>query len=255
MSYSYDELNNIAVAVKNVWALCYKGGYLPGMSRAIGDTGDLAYQALKEEGLIEIIGGGIFSGLPLRAIISMAQYGHETAYRIQDGYAPYDMKPGFLRSPKAFVKKDGTPKKTPHLVISFRHMTPKSTGDTGSIMTPSVHKAAKGGESFEDQTGTKEDPSDFGLVNSRGYAWQNGPLAGMTNIRDEKGKHSQYRTFRVVSANSAPSSWWHPGVDSNDVVGSVVDYVQPYVEEGMKRAAKAEVVNKINEIFSHPISV
>ena len=41
------------------------------------------------------------------------------------------------------------------------------------------------------QTGVKEDPSDFGLINSRGYEWQNGAMAGMTNIRDEKGLWNQ----------------------------------------------------------------
>ncbi len=139
--------------------------------------------------------------------------------------------------------------------MSFRHTTPKATGVLGKKMSPSVHGEAKKGGGFEEQTGTKEDPSDYGLVNSKDYEWQNGPLAGMTNIRDPEGRHSQFRTFRVISENSDPNSWWHPGVDSNDVIGATVDYVQPYVEEGLKRAAKAEVINKINEIFSHPLSV
>lgn len=253
-SYSYEELLRIANAVRNVWADTYNGGFLPGMSGRIWSTGDLSFEALQGN-VIEVVGGGIFSGLPLKAIIAMKDFGHEEANRIQDGYSPFDMKPGFLASPKARTKinKDGTTSK--YFIMSFRHVTPGSTKTLGKSMTPSVHAAAKEGESFEDQTGTKEDPSDFGLINSRGYEWQNGAQAGMTNIRDEQGRHSQYRTFRVISANSDPSSWWHPGVDSNDVIGATVDYVQPYVEEGLKRAAKAEVINKINEIFSHPISV
>ncbi len=251
-NYTYEELERIATAVRNVWQDAYRGTLLPGMSNRIRNTGNKAFEALVGD-VIEVSGGDIFSGNPLRAIISMRDFGVEEAKRIQDGYCPFDMKPGFLKSPKALVKRDGTPKKTRHLIISFRHTIPGTSGEIGTPMTPSVHKAVKSGVSFEDQTGTKEDPSDYGFVNSRDYEWQNGPLAGMTNIRDEEGRHSSFRTFRVVSEKSDPSSWWHPGVDSNDVIGATVNYVEPYIKEGLKRAAKAEVISKINEIFSHPV--
>lgn len=251
-NYTYEELERIANAVRNVWQDAYRGTLLPGMSRRISNTGNKAFEALIGD-VIELSGGDIFSGNPLRAIISMKDFGVEEAMRIQDGYGPFDMKPGFLKSPKALVKSDGTPKKIRHLVISFRYTIPGSTGEIGTPMSPSVHKVAKGGISFEDQTGTKEDPSDFGFVNSRDYEWQNGPLAGLVNIRDEGGRHSQFRTFRVVSEKSDPSSWWHPGVDSNDIIGATINYVKPYIEEGLKRAAKAEVISRINEIFSHPV--
>ncbi len=257
-NYTYQELTNIANAVRNVWASCYKNGYLPGMSRTIRNTGDMAYKALQGN-VIEVIGSNVFGQIPLQAIIAMKDFGHEEALRIQDGYDAFDMKPGFLKSQKAkFYQsgpKAGQEKKTHHLVISFRHMTPKSSGALGEVMSPSVHKAAKKGISFEDQTGTKEDPSDYGLVNSRGYEWQNGALAGMTNIRDDKGRQSQFRTFRVVSDKSDPTSWWHPGVEANDVIGATVDYVTPYIQEGIERAAKADVIDKIKEIFSHPLKV
>jgi len=252
-NYTYDELERIANAVRNVWAANYNGGILPGMSKAINTTGDQAFAGLQGD-VIEVIGGSLFSGLPLRAIISMGAEGIEEALRIQNGYSPYDMKPGFLRSPKA---KQG--KKGKYFIIPFRHMTPKSTGILGKKMSPSVHKASMRGEKFSEQIGTVEDPSDFGLVNSKGYQWQSGPYAGMTNIRDPEGRHSQFRTFRIVTDNpdnpSAPNSWWHPGVESNDVIGATIDYVTPYIQEGLKRAAKTEVIEKINEIFSHPLSV
>lgn len=254
-NYTYEELERIAEAVRNVWASCYVGGFLPGMSKRIGTTGENAYLGLQGN-VIEVIGGSLFSTMPLRAIISMKAEGVEEALRIHDGYAPFDMKPGFLRSPKASVHKDGRPKKTKHFIMSFRQMTPGTTGITGKAMSRSVHKAAKEGINFEDQLGTKEDPSDFGLVNSKGYEWQNGPLAGMTNAAatSEQKRHSQFRTFRVISEKSDPNSWWHPGQDSNDIIGATVSYVQPYVEEGIRRAAKAEVIEKINEIFSHPLT-
>ncbi|UCE64929.1 MAG: hypothetical protein JSU85_08565 [Candidatus Zixiibacteriota bacterium] len=212
--------------------------------------------------VIEIIGKDIFSGISLQAIIAMGVDGIEEALRIQDGYSPFDMKPGFLRSPKAKKSKEG--KK--YFIMSFRNTVPGGAGIAGKVMSPSVHKAAMNkmignqiqrGSRFSDQMGTKEDPSDFGLINSRGYEWQNGPYAGMTNIVSSKEgkKHSVYRTFRVISEKSDQDSWWHPGMESNDVIGSTVKYVTPYIAEGLKRAAKSEVINKINKIFSHPISV
>jgi len=254
-NYTYEELGRIANAVRNVWASNYNGGLLPGMSKQIFNTGSKAFEALQGD-VIEIMGGDLFSGVPLRAIISMMDFGVEEAMRIQDGYGPFDMKPGFLRSPKAKTGKKGK-----YFIIPFRHMTPGSTGP-GKKMSPSVHKAAMNnlvtgvmGSSFPEQKGTAQDPSDFGMVNSKNYEWQNGPYAGMVNTASSKEgkKHSQFRTFRVVSENSDPNSWWHPGVDSNDVIGATVDYVTPYIKEGIKRAAKAEVITKINEIFNRPI--
>lgn len=263
MNYTYAELSRLAYCVRNVWSACYNGGFLPGMSRQLGESGQNAFNALQDNDVVELIGGDILSGIPLQAIISMRAEGIEEALRIQDGYGPFDMKPGFLRSPHAKTNKDG--KK--YFIMSFRHMTPGGSGRLGRVMSPSVHKAAMNeikddgtlvrGAKFEDQMGTAEDPSDFGLVNSRGYEWQNGPYAGMVNTAETKeGKqHSTFRTFRVISENSDPDSWWHPGVKSNDVIGSVINYVQPYIREGIQRAAKAEVTEKINEIFTQPLSV
>jgi len=251
-NYTYDELERLANAVRNVWASCYNGGMLSGMSRQINNTGLQSFLGLQGD-VIEMIGGSLFSGIPLQAIISMGSQGIEEALRIQNGYGPFDMKPGFLKNDKARTGKSG--KK--YFIIPFRHTIPGTSGNIGKVMSPSVHKAAmaKSGVKFTDQMGTKEDPSDFGLVNSRGYEWQNGPYAGMTNARDEKGRHSQFRTFRVISENSDPSSWWHPGVQANDVIGATVNYAEPYIKEGIERAAKAEVIDKIYQIFNHPILV
>lgn len=242
-SYSYEELERLANAVRNTWAANYGGGMLPGMSNRIGGTGDKAFEALMGD-VIEVIGGGIFSGIPLRAIIAMKDFGQKEALRIQDGYAPYDMKPGFLAAARKKGKK--------HFVISFRHTTPGSTKTLGRVMPPAIYARAKKGDNFPEQMGTEEDPGDFALINSRGYQWQNGPYAGMININ--KGTtQSSYRTFRVISEKSAPSSWWHPGVDSNDVIGATVNYVEPYIKEGLKRVAKKEVIDEMYKIFSQPI--
>jgi hypothetical protein len=253
-NYTYEELERIADAVRGVWQDCYRGGFLPGMRAKIGDTGVRAFQGLIGD-VIVMQGGSLLSG-PLKAIIGMQGVkAAEEALRIEDGYAPYDMKPGFLRSPKALVyqsgPKAGQTKKTPHLIISFRHVTPGSTSTLGSPMTTSLHRAAKKGINFQEQLGTAEDPSDYGLVNSKGYEWQNGAHAGMTNVGG-KG-HSQYRTFRIVSANSAPNSWWNPGQQPNKVIDATIKYAEPYIKEGLKRAAKAEVIEHIQGIFNKPV--
>lgn len=243
-NYTYEELEKIAEALRGVWQDCYRGGFLPGMRVRIGDTGVRAFQGLIGN-VIEMQGGSLTSG-PLKAIIGMQGIkAAEEALRIENGYSPFDMKPGFLRSPKARTGKKGK-----YLIMSFRHVTPGSTKTLGSVMTPSVHRAAKKGINFEEQLGTREDPSDYGLVNSKDYEWQNGALAGMTKVGG-KG-HSQYRTFRIISANSAPNSWWHPGQQPNKVIDSTIAYAKPYIVEGLKVAAKAEIVEKIQGIFNKP---
>lgn len=246
-NYTYEELELIAEAVRNVWADCYKGGFLPGMRTNIGDTGRKAHDGLMGD-VIEVVGGDFTSGLPMVAIIGMRGVeAAEEALRIESGYSPFDMKPGFLKSSKARINKAG--KK--YFIMSFRHMTSGTSGAMGRPLTLSMYKAAKRGVEFKEQKGTSKDPSDYGLVNSRGYEWQNGAQAGMTKVGDTR--HRQYRTFRVISENSDPASWWHPGVKANPVIQSTVNYVKPYIEEGLKRAAKADVVEKIQSIFNNPI--
>lgn len=248
-NYTYGELERIANAVRNVWASCYNGGFLPGMTRQINNTGNNAFNGLQGD-VIQLIGGGLFSVIPLQAIISMGEGGVEEALRIQNGYGPFDMKPGFLNKAREKGKKV--------FIIPFRHSIPGSTGNIGKVMSPSVHKEAMrrvGAHKtkFPDQKGTKAEPNEFGFISSTGYEWQNGPYAGMINIRDKGKKHSQFRTFRAISEKSDPISWWHPGVAANDVIGSVIKYVEPHIIDGLKRAAKAEVVDKIYEIFNRKI--
>lgn len=248
-NYTYEELKNIAEALRSVWQDSYRGGWLPGMRSRIGDTGAKAFEGLSGD-VIEVVGGSLLSGMPLRAIIGMqGEKAVEEALRIENGYGAFDMKPGFLRSPKARTNKDG--KK--YFIMSFRHMTSGTVGAMGPAMQPSVHKAAKQGIKFEEELGTKEDPSDYGLVNSKGYEWQNGARAGMTQIGGTRQR--QYRTFRVISENSDPNSWWHPGQKPNKVIDATVEYARPYIEEGLRRGAKAEVVEKIQEAFMKPIAV
>lgn len=245
-NYTYQELELIAEALRGVWQDCYRGGFLPGMRTRIGDTGALAFEGLIGD-VIEMQGGSILSG-PLKAIIGMnGVKAAMEALRIENGYSPFDMKPGFLRSPKAKTGKDGSK----YLIMSFRHVTPGATKTLGKRMSPSVHRSAKKGVNFEDQLGTAEDPSDYGLVNSKGYEWQNGALAGMTQIGGPRQR--QYRTFRVVSVKSAPNSWWHPGQKPNKVIDATIAYARPYIAQGLKRGAKAEVVEKIQSIFNKPI--
>lgn len=256
MQYTYAQLEEIAQAVRSLWASCYQGTILPGMPKGILSTGAKAYSDLLNPDRVQVFGGSGTS-IPLQAIIAMGQEGMEEALRIQKGYAPFDMKPGFLKSPKAKTGKNGR-----YMVLSFRHMTPGATTRQGGVMSTDIHKQAKKGETFKDSgIGARSKlkkaidirAEKFGSSETMqdDYTWRNGIYAGMTKATPHKGKrHSSYRTFRVISDNSNPSAWWHPGQDPNDVVGSVVNYVKPFVAQGLKQAVKKDVINMIQQAYN-----
>ena len=86
-NYTYEELERIAEALRSVWQDSYRGGWLPGMRSRIGDTGTKAFEGLSGD-VIEVVGGSILSGMPLKAVIAMQDFAHEEALRIENGYAP-----------------------------------------------------------------------------------------------------------------------------------------------------------------------
>lgn len=267
MNYTANQLELIAHAVRNLWASCYQGTILPGMNKGLGQTGAKAYADLLNPDRVQIFGGEN-TGMDIQAIISMGEIGIEEAVRIRDGYAPFDMKPGFLNSRYAKTYKGGENAGKKYFVMGFRHTTPGSSGRTGTPMAQDVYSRAKKGDKFPEQMGTKEMPGEGSKVKGASginvratvtsksmpedYTWRNGILAGMTRSTQsgEGKKHSGYRTFRVITENSPAGSWWHPGQDPNDVVGAVVNYVQPHIKAGLEQAAKKDVISMIEHAFN-----
>jgi len=269
MQYTYYQLQEIAHAVRNLWASCYQGTMLNGMTKPIGTTGNKAYAGLLSNDVIQMFGGEGTS-LPLQAIIAMGQDGMEEALRIQNGYAPFDMKPGFLNSKHAKTYKNGANAGKKYFIMGFRHMTPGSTERQGQVMNLGDFQRAKSGDKFVEQMGTEQRPGEGAKLKSKAvidlkamkfgsphtmeesYQWRNGIYAGMTRAKQENEgkKHSGYRTFRVITPNTPQSAWWHPGQDPNDVVSAVVNHSAPFIKMGLEQAVRADVVDMINQAFN-----
>lgn len=56
-------------------------------------------------------------------------------------------------------------------------------------------------------------------------------------------KQAEYRTFRVVSDNSDPSSWWHPGWHPHRIAEGIVEVMQPRIERVLEEAARLDLVS------------
>lgn len=179
--------------------------------------------------------------------------------KIENGGNPYDMKPGLLGGPHAKIGKGGNR----YNIIPFRHGTPGSkdrtignqmpttgytkAGNPKSIvyttakkLAPSLGGAAPGGKTaWGGRTG------DFGGLGIRSalpveggrpgaYTWKHSPYESMYKISTfyRKVAQNQYTTFRVVSDNSDPNSWWHPGFKAMNLARMV----QSYIEEQIRMA-------------------
>jgi len=174
---------------------------------------------------------------------------------IEKGKAPFDMKPGLLAGPNAKKGKSGSRYNT----VPFRHGTPGTTGKRVGTPMPVTHTTAKGKpasaiysaakslkasvEMSSGKTAWGGRTGGFGGYGTRtqlpvkggrpgAYTWKSSPFAGMVKTSKTYGKatQNQYTTFRRVSDNSDPNSWWHPGFQAKNLVERVAAYVRSQME-------------------------
>lgn len=224
---------NAAQFVRDTWVSAVTGTILPGMTKAVNE--DKYAQALST-------GESLSFPAPLYGLI-LPINADQIVSRVEDGYGPYDMKPGLLNGPKSRATKDG---KGRFNTVPFRHYTPNTNSpiSVGLKMPNDVYGQAK------KLTRTTQNPDgsinwgeslDWDKIQRTswtGYQHANDIYHNMYRVGYQK--HTQYVTFRRVSTNSKPSSWWHPGVSGNPVTEAVYNYCMPQVEEMlMKTAEKA----------------
>lgn len=129
---------------------------------------------------------------------------------LETGFAAFDEKIGFSKSPHITPKKDGGW----YLTIPIRHSTPGAFM-YGNAMPKDVYGVAK-------KLGNNQSLSSKDLygVNQtakgkswNGYQHKSNIYDGLTRIIKsyQNTKQSQYMTFRRVSDKSDPLSWQHPG--------------------------------------------
>jgi hypothetical protein len=169
---------------------------------------------------------------------------------IENGLAPFDMKPGLLSGPNSRATKDRGGR---YNTVPFRHGTPGVTGRNFAAMPKNVYSKVKG------LTGARTTPGkgtvktggrgpSFGDLGKRSmlpvkggrpgaYTWKSSPYAGMVRStkKYQTATQSQYTTFRRVSSKSDPNSWWHPGFRAVRLAPQVVKYVEREIGAYIRR--------------------
>lgn len=200
--------------------------------------------------------------VPYRGKLSGLVYStSKVAELIEKGFGPFDMKDGLLKSPKARVSKtlgkDGKPSR--YITIPFRHNVP-GAGATGASMPQNIYNQASkmdfssitgrdpwgnftyswGGRLAATPQGQKTKPKVGGMTAP--YQWTTGPYSGMVRMQDTAtGRSGGYLTFRRVSTNSDPNSWYHPGMKPKPVTQAVIENAEPSVLQMLRTGAALDL--------------
>jgi len=170
--------------------------------------------------------------------------------KIENGIDPFDMKPFLINGPRHRESTDKKGAVHRYNIIPFFH-------DQNAL--PDNIKAMAGGLDFSYIVGhyldglnvTRNIYSWGGRlptmlsnsllsmdVSSTGYVHTHNRYSGMVKMKD-----AGLMTFRTVSDNSPPESWWNPGKPANPVTDSAFKAVWPLVEAGIAKAWR-EVLDK-----------
>lgn len=168
---------------------------------------------------------------------------------LEDGRGPWDMKPMLLNGPKARVSKNGIRYNT----IPFRHGASSnySTNSNAMSMPKRIYQQARELKASVRQgnamkwggrlpaTGTP------GQNPTTGNQHKHDLYEGMVRIEKtyEKATQSKYLTFRTVTSNSDPLSWWHPGYQAHHIAEGVTNFCRPVVEGMVREAALNDLVD------------
>lgn len=186
------------------------------------------------------------SGMFRGSVIAANQIAQDLEY----GKAPWDMKPMLLGGPKARVAKNGNR----YNIIPFRHSVPAKNPNANFQPMPKdiyaearrLKASVRAGNKVawgERLTGTEARYAP-GKNPSTGYKHKNGRYEGMVRIEKEyaRATQSKYLTFRVVSTQSDPQAWWHPGYQAHHIAAGVANFCAPAVREMIATAAQQEIV-------------
>lgn len=169
----------------------------------------------------------------------------KVAEQLENGCAPFDMKPALLNGPKARIGKNGR-----YNIIPFRQGTGSGSSLNSNFpaMPKDIYKQARALKASVKQgnatkwggrlTGTETQHAP-GKNPTSGYQHKNGRFEGMVRIEKTyaKATQSKYMTFRIVSDKSAPGSWMHPGYKPHNIAAAVSNFCRPAVEAMVQQAA------------------
>jgi hypothetical protein len=194
-----------------------------------------------------------------RSVIATAKIAEET----ERGKPRWDMKPMLLGGPKTRLSKKGIK----YNIIPFRHGVPGgSVNSHFKTMPRDIYAAArqlkptmskkialdlfgtehyskivKYGESLNSQQHALLLAKHSGHPRHKSISI----YEGMYRVQATYGKatQSQYLTFRMVSENSSPDSWWHPGRAAQPHVQWVIDFCRPKIEARLRKAATLDLAD------------
>lgn len=158
---------------------------------------------------------------------------------LEEGASAFDMKEGFLASPKVKIGKNG--KK--FLTIPFRMATPNAVGESGvfaKVMPKEIYKEVKkkvptipvaGGGKRSEGLSLAQIPEAFQVKSTRpsitdnkgnelfkSYEHKSSIYQGLAKYQDAATGQSTYRSFRRVSEASADEAWIHPGIERHNLI-------------------------------------
>lgn len=152
------------------------------------------------------------------------------ANSLELGYSAFDMKKGFAGSSKVVATQNGGW----YLTIPIRHSTPNSFM-YGKPMPKDIYAEAK---KLPHWGSLKV--SGGQLTSWTGYQHKANIHDSLTRIIKPNGKtkQSQYYTFRRVSNNSDPLSWWHPGYAGVHIAETLEGYASQVFDSCIKANIK-----------------
>lgn len=184
-------------------------------------------------------------------VVQRIQAAVQIAKDLENGRGPFDMKPALLAGPKSRINKKGQR----YNIIPFRHGASSLSLPNSNFrpMPQDIYQqarelkaSARRGNGMQwggKLTGT-ENRHPAGQNPTLGYQHKAGRYEGMVRIEKQYARTTQgkYMTFRVVSENSDPLSWHHPGYEPHHIAEGVAKFCQPAVERMILAGAEADMI-------------
>lgn len=170
------------------------------------------------------------------AVFGLSARESKLALMIEEGHGPWDEKPFLLGSLKAKRTKDGKP----FLTVPFRHATPQAIAEAGifsSIMPQDIYQLAKNSPMPLKRSQLPESQQIPGVrkeINVPGlkvpeYIHKAAKYEGLVRVEassSENENRGQYMTFRRVSDNSDPNSWFNGGIIAKRLMDRALEIAQ-----------------------------
>jgi len=183
---------------------------------------------------VQLIDSGKLSGTVL------LDYTDSFIKMIEEGKEPFDMKPDMLKSSKVKTAKNGSK----YIAIPMRIATPGAGRDSSIFqgqMPQEIHDIVRVKEVSSETGRSKgltfdELPEKFQIKNERKdilasdgkmlfekYTHKSAEFEGLFKKTDKITGQNSYMKFRVVSENSDPRAWIHPGIKAHNIMPRTFD--------------------------------